>query len=136
GPPGSGKSTLAAALARMLSGAVVALDGFHFTSAELARAGLEHRKGSPATFHVQPLLTRLHRLREGRPVRVPVYSRTLHEPVPDAVRIDADVRWVIVEGNYLLLDAEPWRSVRALLDTCWYLDLPVEHCLRRVRDRH
>lgn len=136
GPPGGGKSTLAAALARALDGVVVALDGFHFTNAELAARDLLSRKGSPPTFHVGALVNKLQRLRAGFDTRVPVYSRTLHEPVPDAVRIGPGVKFVFVEGNYLLLPAEPWCSVHRLLDACWYLDVPLGECLRRVRARH
>lgn len=136
GPPGAGKSTLAAALARELHGAVVALDGFHYTNAELAARDLRARKGSAVTFHVGQLIARLQLIRSGHTARVPAYSRVLHDPMPDAVRVARDTQYVIVEGNYLLLDLEPWRGVRQLLDACWYLDAPLDVCLARVRARH
>jgi len=139
GPPGGGKSTFAASLARALSSpgsVVVAMDGFHFTNAELVARDLLLHKGSPPTFHVTAFAAKLQLLRACRVTRVPIYSRTLHEPVPDAVPVGPEVKFVIVEGNYLLLDAEPWTSVRRLLDTCWYLDVPLNVCLARVRARH
>lgn len=42
---------------------------------------------------------------------------------------------VIVEGNYLLVDQEPWVHVRDLLAECWYVDaeqdLRLEHLIAR-----
>ena len=144
GPPGSGKSTLAQSLARRaneesacLLAVALSLDGFHLTNAELDRCGLRPRKGSPRTFDVAGLVELLARLREGdQPVTAPIYSRELHEPEPDALHIEPSVRLVIVEGNYLLLEEPPWPGVRSLLDECWYLDVPEESCMERVRDRH
>jgi len=144
GPPGSGKSTLAAELAAALNcearqeiAAVVALDGFHLPNAELDRRGLRPRKGAPETFDAPGLVTLLTRLRRSsRTVLAPIYSRELHEPVSHAVRIGPAIRLIIVEGNYLLLDQGPWSPVRALLDETWYLQMPCEVCMARVRDRH
>ena len=42
------------------------------------------------------------------------YDRLLHNPVEDAITIDADI--VFLEGNYLLLDMEGWRGLSAYAD--------------------
>jgi pantothenate kinase len=136
GCPGSGKSTLATRLAEATSAAVVHMDGFHLMNGELNRRGLRPRKGSPRTFDVPLFVALLHQLRAGGAVKAPIYSRELHEPVPDAVTIAAEARVVIVEGNYLLLDEHPWSQVRPLLDEVWYLDVPLETCMTRVLERH
>lgn len=44
----------------------------------------------------------------------PVYSRIIHEPVPDAVNVSGDI--ILLEGNWLLLDEEPWISLRRNAD--------------------
>lgn len=141
---GSGKSTLAQKLAQAttdrhgLACQVVAMDGFHLTNAELEARGLRPVKGSPPTFDAGRFIELLRRLRhspdEAHPA--PIYSRKLHEPVMDALTIPPQTRVVIVEGNYLLLDEEPWRQARALLDEVWFLDVEIETCLSRVRGRH
>ena len=144
GPPGSGKSTLAQQLAERVNvlassaaAAVVSIDGFHLTNAQLDHRGLRSRKGAPDTFDVTALLDLLSRLRRaGEAVAAPIYSRALHEPVPDALRIEPSTNIILVEGNYLLLDEGSWSAVRPLLDECWYLDVPREVCLERVRQRH
>ena len=142
GPPGSGKSTLAAAIRDSVQAnpaggpaAVVSLDGFHLPNATLDAKGLRPRKGSPETFEVKGFVNLLATLRRGEAVRAPIYDRAMHEPSPGPW-IDDDVRFVIVEGNYLLLGDEPWSGVRSLLDAVWYLDTPVETCMQRVRARH
>ena len=33
----------------------------------------------------------------------------------------SDVPLVVTEGNYLLVDEEPWAQVRGLLDEAWYV---------------
>jgi len=43
---------------------------------------------------------------------------------------------VVTEGNYLLVDAEPWRSVRALLTEAWFCRVPRELRLARLVARH
>ena len=49
------------------------------------------------------------------------------------------VELIVVEGNYLLLEAEPWDRVRGLLDFVIYLDTPagirLPSLLRRQRSR-
>lgn len=128
GPPGAGKSTLATALAAGLAppAVVVPMDGFHLANSELRRLGLTDRKGAPRTFDADGFVHLLRRLRAAGPetVYAPVYSRTLHESIGGAVPVPPDVRVVVVEGNYLLLDEPPWSQVPGLLDLSCYLDAP------------
>ncbi len=141
---GSGKSTLAEKLAGVLSSRhglasqVVAMDGFHLTNAELEARGLRPVKGSPPTYDAGRFIDLLRRLRQSpdQMHTAPVYSRKLHEPVMDAQTLGPETRVVIVEGNYLLLDEEPWRQARPLLDEVWFLEVEIETCLARVRGRH
>src|SRR5262249_31771309 len=107
GIPGSGKSTLARHLRDALdhisqrpgSATVVPLDGFHFTNAELEERELADRKGSPETFHVPAFFARLVEIKRATaPVLMPIYSREIHEPVPDALEIRPETPIVIAEG--------------------------------------
>jgi pantothenate kinase len=130
GRPAAGKSTLATALAAALAAdmpaAAVPMDGFHLANAELARLGLENRKGAPETFDATGYINLLRRLRAGEPstVYAPTFNRTLNESIGSAIPVAPDVRVVVTEGNYLLLDTPPWDEVRPLLDLALYLDAP------------
>nr|WP_305853000.1 nucleoside/nucleotide kinase family protein [Georgenia sp. TF02-10] len=130
GAPGAGKSTLAAVLATALAATgttctVVGMDGFHLAQAELVRLGRAARKGAPDTFDAEGYVALLRRVRAQRPgdpvVYAPRFDRDLEEPVGSAVPVPADAAVVLTEGNYLLLDAEPWRRVPDLLDETWFV---------------
>ena len=127
GPPGAGKSTLAAWLAAQVeAAALLPMDGFHLANVELERLGRADRKGAPDTFDADGFVNALERCRRGGvDVYVPEFRRGLvNEPIAGALRVPVAARLVVVEGNYLLLDEEPWRAVAALLDACWYVDAP------------
>ena len=68
--------------------------------------------------------------------RLPGYSRVLHEPAPDRIRIGPEARWVFVEGNFLFLDVPPWREIRELFDRKVYLDAEDEVLAARLARRH
>jgi pantothenate kinase len=130
GPPGCGKSTVAALLCRFFTekgvrALVLPLDGFHMKNEELKRrrikAGdgdlsLYERKGAKESYDVERLLRTVSGLRSGDPITWPVYSRVLHEPVEEGVPVGEGGCVCIVEGNYLLLNTEPWSRLRALFD--------------------
>lgn len=133
GAPGSGKSTLADALAGPLGAQVLPMDGFHYDDAVLGPRGLLPRKGAPETFDVGGLVAVIERLRAGGPVAVPVFDRALEASRAAARVIEAPT--VVVEGNYLLLDAAPWDALAPLLDLTLRLEVPEGELRRRLEDR-
>lgn len=109
GPPGAGKSTFAQALITALPHSVcVPMDGFHFDNAVLDQLGLRARKGSPETFDYAGFAATLDRIRRGEPnVAIPVFDREMDLARAGAALIGQEIKFVVVEGNYLLLDAGP-----------------------------
>ena len=145
GAPGAGKTTLAedlvAAVAGQLTDAAVAhlpMDGYHLADAQLDALGLRERKGAPETFDGHGYLATMTRLRSGDPatVYVPGFERILEQPVAAAIAIPASVRVLVSEGNYLLLEDDPWPRVRALFDEVWFVDLTDRERVRRLVARH
>ncbi len=137
GAPGAGKSTLAAALAQAVAGAVVVpMDGFHLPTAALAERGWVAERGTPRTFDATGYVELLRRLRGAGVVRAPAFDRSVDEPIPDAITVPADTPLVITEGNYLLLDQQPWPAVRPLLDEVWFVEVPEAMRLDRLIARH
>ncbi|MFA9479388.1 hypothetical protein ACERK3_13945 [Phycisphaerales bacterium AB-hyl4] len=146
GVPGSGKSTLAARLRAAVEAeaaglaVVVAMDGFHMTNAALRSAGLASRKGSPETFEAARYVALLRRCRDCEHVeRVPIYDRAVHEPrLSDepGCAVTRATRVIITEGNYVLLDREPWSELADVLDEGWLLDVPAAWARAWLLERH
>ncbi len=138
GAPGSGKSTLAVAVAASYAAVVVPMDGFHLADVELVRRGLLDRKGAPETFDPDGYAALLARIR-ARPdhvVMAPMFERDLEQPLANAIPVPPSVDLVVTEGNYLLLDEEPWPSVRAQLDAVWHVVADDAVRLPRLIARH
>lgn len=130
GPPGAGKSTLAElfcvrASERRLPARVqtLGLDGFHYPNAYLdatyrtidgVRTRLRDVKGRPETFDVHHFSETLKRARTEEGVVWPRYDRTTHDVDARGAVVTGDV--LIVEGNWLLLDAPDWNEARTWCD--------------------
>ena len=139
GPPGSGKSTLAERLHEVLpegSSVVIPMDGFHYDDAILDQRGLRSRKGAPETFDYSGFATLLKRVREGEEeIAIPVFDRSMELSRAGAAIVSADAKFILVEGNYLLLDEEPWTGLGSLFDFTVFLDVPRGELERRLMER-
>lgn len=140
-PPGAGKSTLAEVLLAHYPQQVqgVPMDGFHLANSELARLGRKERKGAPDTFDAAGFVSLLRRLKNQSPsetIYAPEFRRDIEEGIAGAIAIGPDTSLVITEGNYLLLDEQPWAQVREVVDEIWYLDVPDTLRLERLLARH
>jgi pantothenate kinase len=159
GAPGAGKSTLAERLVGVLGprAALLPADGFHLPQARLVELGRRDRMGAPDTFDVEAFRATLLAVRRafaspnsgaispnsggaspnsGETILAPGFDREIEEPVPDAIRIAPEIRFVVVEGNYLLLGSGGWERTAPLLDLTFYVE--VEHDVRidRLVRRH
>jgi len=137
GPPASGKSTLAANLVDHLgaNAALVPMDGFHLDNSVLTARGILQRKGAPETFDALGFAHMVHRLAREDEVVIPTFVRARDIAIAGANVIGPDIDIAVVEGNYLLLDAAPWRALRNLWDCAISLEVPIETLRARLIQR-
>ncbi len=124
GPPGGGKTTTMLALVDLLNDrqeglcAGLPLDGYHYDDLFLNRMGWRARKGAPHTFDVGGFAHMLKRLKDNEEaqIAVPVFDRSIEIARAGAAIIKQPARIIITEGNYLLLDEQPWTGLQELFD--------------------
>ncbi|ETS82645.1 hypothetical protein PFICI_04521 [Pestalotiopsis fici W106-1] len=154
GPPGSGKSTIAREVAQRLnalhedSATVVPMDGFHYTRAKLdtfPNAEEAHaRRGAAWTFDADGAVALFTELRTSSTVDAttpatiyaPSFDHATKDPIPRDIAIPPTVSTVILEGNWLLYDEEPWRQINQLVDESWFVDVDVQVAKARIARRH
>jgi pantothenate kinase len=139
GPPGAGKSTIAEELCSLLpehSAIVVPMDGFHYDNVILEQRSLRNHKGAPETFDIAGFEHLLKRIRVAEPdIAIPVFDRNMELARAGAAIVGSDVKFILAEGNYLLLDEVPWSDLAPLFDLTVFLDVPREELERRLLRR-
>ena len=140
GPPATGKSTLSGKIAEQLNAAgmpcaVLPMDGFHLDNAALEDRGLLHRKGAPDTFDLAGFEALLAKVAQGGACRVPLFDRASDCVRPETGLITDAQKVVLVEGNYLLLDAPGWRDLSRFWDLGVFIDTAMPELRRRLVQR-
>ncbi|WIA16046.1 hypothetical protein OEZ85_012775 [Tetradesmus obliquus] len=151
GSPGSGKSTLAQQVACRISqlcrqrgmsrtAAVAPMDGFHYYKKQLdAMPDPQEayaRRGTHWTFDGAAFVAAIRRLKQHGAAILPSFDHGVGDPIEDDIQIDAAQHAVVlVEGNYLFLEQDPWVQLRGLFDDAWFVDCPVDLAMQRVYDR-
>jgi pantothenate kinase len=145
GSPGSGKTTLARAVAKRANALVGAgtavhlpMDGFHLANATLDALGRHDRKGAIDTFDGWGFVALLQRVLSERTnvVYAPAFERTVDEPVAGSIPVPLEAWLIVAEGNYLLVDDDPWSRIPSLLAESWFVATPEDERMRRLVDRH
>ena len=137
GAPASGKSTLAQDLAAQLTSSghkaqVVPMDGFHLDNSLLIDMGLFARKGAPASFDAEGFVRLVQALRSEARVYYPLFDRARDLSIAGAGFADETCQTAVVEGNYLLLRADPWSQLADLWDHSIYIDVPLPELETRL----
>jgi len=142
GAPGAGKSTLAEGIVDTLNArsepaaALVPMDGYHFDNRILEERGLLPRKGAPETFDSRGFVNCVARLAQcDHDVVIPVFDRERDIAIAGARVVSSSTGILIIEGNYLLLDAAPWCDLTAYFDMSVFLDVPINELERRLIQR-
>lgn len=141
GPPGAGKSTLAESLRRALekigqTARIVPMDGFHFDNEILRKRGILDRKGSPASFDATGFANLIKRLADAsEDVAIPTFDRQRDIAIAGAEIVSKNESLLIVEGNYLFLNSEPWNRLHAYWNETVFINPAVETLEARLIER-
>jgi putative kinase len=152
GPPGSGKTAFASVLTTVINielkseqAVLIQQDGWHYPNSYLDSHLIHHQgediplrqlKGSPETYDTRAAYDFLKKIKQGQSLGYPVYSRQLHDPIPDAGIIRPDQHIIILEGNYWLLQEAAWQPFQALFDATIFLTALPEKLVDGLRQRH
>lgn len=142
GAPGSGKTTLSHELVDRIGdhAMIVPMDGYHLYRAELNAmpdpTEANRRRGAPFTFNASKFVKDLTLARQSGSGVFPSFRHGVGDPIENDIQLDVKKhRLVIVEGNYLLLDDEPWCQLRSLFNQTWYLEVDTVVVRRRLIER-
>ncbi|MFT8392483.1 MAG: type I pantothenate kinase [Liquorilactobacillus ghanensis] len=129
-----GKSTIARLLQLMLQDIystkrvqLITTDGFIYPNQELKRRHLLERKGFPESYDMQRLLTFTNDVKNGLPVKAPVYSHKTYDVLENQYELVDDPDILIVEGiNVLQLPSNQQLYVSDFFDFSIYVDAQEE----------
>lgn len=128
-PPAVGKTTLCEFLEylskqdqELTNIQALGLDGFHYHSDYInshdaivlgEKVPMKQVKGCPETYDTEKLGHKLEQIKT-EDILWPVYDRNLHDVVEDQIKVTQDI--ILIEGNWLLLKQEPWKTMQQYAD--------------------
>ena len=153
GPPGSGKTTSAIAIAALINSKlkststtimamVVSMDGYHYPRSYLDKLPNREeayiRRGAPWTFDAVAIVDLIRRCRSNNrgDIYAPTFDHATKDPLENGLHIPASVAILLFEGNYLLVDEQPWCEIKSIVDSCWLVTVNEEVARQRVARRH
>jgi len=152
GPPGSGKTAFATLLVAVINAqakreeaVLIQQDGWHYPNIYLDSHTVFHNsvemplrqlKGCPETYDTDAAYQFLKTIKAGGQMDYPVYSRKMHDPIPNTGRITPDHHIIVLEGNYWLLQEDPWCQFLPLIDERIFLSASAENLIDGLRQRH
>jgi len=144
GPPASGKSILAEAVVHRLNqeetetpaAALLPMDGYHLDNRLLESRGLLTRKGAPESFDAHGFCDAIQRLSSAtRESFHPKFDRQMDLAIANSMAIHPHTPVVVVEGNYLFLNSEPWASLRDIFSATVFMSPTIEKLRDRLQQR-
>lgn len=128
-PPAVGKTTLCEFLEylskqdqELTDIQALGLDGFHYHSDYInshdaivlgEKVPMKQVKGCPETYDTEKLRQKLEHIKT-EDILWPIYDRNLHDVVEDQIKVEKNI--ILIEGNWLLLKEEPWKTMQQYAD--------------------
>ena len=112
------------------------MDGFHLDNSILAERNLLDRKGAPATFDTAGFIHLINRLTNFEDnVVIPEFDRNRDLSIAGSSIISTKDKVLIVEGNYLLIEEEPWAELRKSWDQTIFINPGIDTLEQRLLNR-
>ncbi|KAI1331811.1 P-loop containing nucleoside triphosphate hydrolase protein [Xylariaceae sp. FL0255] len=156
--PQTGKTTLSQIVTQALNAkhaeqnpgadpiaAFVPMDGYHLTRAQLDAmpdpSNAHARRGAEFTFDGASFLALVRALHDplsntSKTIFAPSFDHAVKDPKENDIAILPSHRIVVFEGNYVVLDKEPWRAAARLMDERWFVDVDFAVARKRLVVRH
>ncbi len=141
-PPGAGKSTLALFIESLCNDIqALSLDGFHYPQQYLKSHSLvihdeevlmSKIKGSAETFDTHAFKKHLGQL-AGDDCWWPIYDRNLHDVIDHQIHVIKPI--VLIEGNWLLLNEQPWNEMVKAADATMFIHAELKLLKERLIER-
>lgn len=136
-----GKSTLTSRLKELLDKSVVVpMDGYHYSKHELNNFPNSQeafrRRGVDWTFNSEKFVHDISHLKETHEGQFPSFDHALGDPIENDIEVSKSHQYVLIEGNYLLLEKGPWRRLKDMFDYTIYIDTDHAILRERVTKRH
>eukprot|EP01024_Parvocaulis_polyphysoides_P018764 TRINITY_DN18344_c0_g1_i2.p1 TRINITY_DN18344_c0_g1~~TRINITY_DN18344_c0_g1_i2.p1 ORF type:complete len:259 (-),score=20.33 TRINITY_DN18344_c0_g1_i2:21-797(-) len=144
GVPGGGKSTISGEVCSRINkgrdqelAIVLPMDGFHYTKAYLAQMEdpemARFRRGAYWTFDAAAFVECVKKVVDFPYVLAPSFQHGVGDPVQDDIIIQDNHKIVIVEGNYVLLDIDPWNQLKEVFNESWYIECSLDEAMKTTR---
>ena len=120
------------------------MDGYHYSRAELDNfenpVSAHRYRGAPFTFNGNQFVNDLKIAKKNGHFAFPGFDHAAKDPTPNVHVLEKDCQVVLVEGNYLLLETEPWSALYDdhinIFDEMWYLKCELNELKSRLANRH
>jgi pantothenate kinase len=115
---------------------IISMDGFHLDNSILADRNLLDRKGAPATFDTAGFIHLMNRLTNFEDdVVIPEFDRNKDLSIAGSSIISTKDKVLIVEGNYLLIEEEPWTKLKKTWDQTIFINPGIDTLEQRLLNR-
>ena len=122
---------------------VLPIDGYHYTKDALSKfpnpAQAFARRGAHWTFDAERFVADLISLKKdsSQNFTFPSFDHAVGDPIENDITVNNNSEIIIIEGNYLLLDKEPWSIIkRHIADFSIFISADEDIIRRRVINRH
>ncbi|WP_170414814.1 hypothetical protein [Ruegeria arenilitoris] len=112
------------------------MDGYHLDNRVLETRSLLEKKGTPETFDGIGFCKAIRGLQSARHESFhPKFDRQMDLAIAGAIAVHPETPTIVVEGNYLLMDSDPWRTLADVYAATVFVSPTLEELKSRLQRR-